>query len=163
MRTIESSPPDSLRFVPDPNHCAHAISTKSFGNPPAVTLLRALDRNAGCPFAIEMGAGDDKVVGKPSGVPSLPINARDAAKFGAEGIGPAKKIEQEARSGRILIAESATAGDLNRRFLLRHSPHPLLADDALTPFSDAAAENRRKAQADIDLKGKISPSGQCPH
>lgn len=107
-----------------------------------------------------MGAGDDKVVGKASSVARLPVDARDAAEFGAERIGPAKKIEQEARSGRILIAKSATASDLNRRFLLRHSPHPSFADDVLTPFSDVAAENRRKAQAYIDLKGKNRPSGQ---
>jgi hypothetical protein len=81
-----------------------------------------------------MRAGDGKVVGKPSGVPSLPIDTCEAAEFGAERIGPAKKIEQEARSDRILIAESAAAGDVNRRFILRHSPHPSLADDALALF-----------------------------
>jgi hypothetical protein len=65
-----------------------------------------------------MCARDDEIVGKPSRIARLPVNAGYLAEINAKPIRSAEEVEEQSGSRRVLVAEAAPASHLYWRFLL---------------------------------------------
>jgi hypothetical protein len=92
---------------------------KIFRESGACDLLGAFDGYSRRPVAARSLASDDEIVGEPSGIARLPIDAGDAPEIDAESIRPAEEIQKEAGSHRALITETGPTSHLNWRFLLQ--------------------------------------------
>ena len=118
IRTTASSLPLRTRSVLTPNHCAHAVATKSGGKPAAVTRRSLLIEMPAARLPVEARALDNEIVGKPAEVTSLPLHPLDLAELLAERVGPGQEIEKKARGNAVLIAEAGSGSELYRGFLL---------------------------------------------
>jgi hypothetical protein len=68
-------------------------------------------------------ARDDEIIGKPSGIASLPVDAGYAAEIDAESVRSAEKIEKKSGGDGVLIAKATSARGLNGRFFLDVALH----------------------------------------
>src|SRR4051812_6396470 len=71
---------------------------KILRKPDARNLLGTFNGKSRRAVTARSHAGDDEIVGKPSGIARLPVDAGYAAEIDAKGIRPAKEIEKEAGS-----------------------------------------------------------------
>ena len=115
-------------------------------------------------------ASDDEIVGEPSGIAGLPVDAGYAAEIDAKSVRSAEKIEKKSGGDGALIAETATARRLNRRFLLHDLLAAFVRHDAtsgrcesqiLSRYYTAKGCCHRHTPAQSQCHGTRRSAGQC--